>query len=133
MSMNEEDYNVWSDTEQAEREMWDAASRTPRAEPTFEYPTDTCVYRRNQKGEWGVIGPLELVQEGQAVTVTTKRGTAKTEMVLGVGEPFEHHGRLYVRGYLAPRAYKPRNSQRGSYRSQEDAAESYNRQYGRAV
>jgi hypothetical protein len=142
---------------EAEREMWDDASRAGRTvpadddhsfiaeaqrraqgerpEPEYHWDTDMCNYHRNAQGRWVVIGPAELVIEGQCVDVRTKAGKIRSEEVLGAGEPFDFRGRPYRYGYIAqrPNTYRRRNVQRGSYASQEDAAQSYNRQYGRAV
>ena len=128
---------------QAEREMWDEASLAGRVdqppaerpEPDFHWDTDMCNYHRNAQGKWVVIGPAELVVEGQFVEVRTKAGKIRSEEVLGAGEPFDFRGTPYRYGYIAQRSPSSgrRNVQRGSYRSQEDAAQSYNRQYGRAV
>jgi hypothetical protein len=125
------------DTKPADEE-WDSivarAQDTPapveHEHQDYELPTDTCVYRRNRSGRWVIVGPVELVVRGETSVVTTRSGKAKTERVLGIGDPFERNGHQFVYGYIGARTSRPPNKQGGSYRSQEAAAQSYRRQYG---
>lgn len=64
----------------------------------------TATYRRTKQGEWVVMAPAATLRAGQAITVTTKAGARKTEIIDHVGRAFAAEGVQMAYGYLAPAA-----------------------------
>lgn len=66
--------------------------------------TKTIGYAKLRSGDWGLRGPVELLIEGQVVTVTKKSGEEKSEVV---GRVIWHNEETAIAAIIAQRLYQP--------------------------
>jgi hypothetical protein len=62
--------------------------------------TATITFRKTQRGEWAVCGPVSAVREGTEVTVTKRSGDTKRVYIERVGRQFQRDGKAMVYGYI---------------------------------
>jgi hypothetical protein len=75
--------------------------------------TATITFKKTQRGEWAVCGPVSAVREGTEVTVTKRSGDTKRVYIERTGREFQVDGKAMVYGYIAPSAPKAPNAGRG--------------------
>ncbi len=91
--------------------------------------TGQISYRRTQRGDWVVMGPVSQVQPRSNVTVTKKDGSTKVEFITKVGSPFSTAQGQMVYGYLAPRTVRTESDLEDDWSFTRSGA--WGRTYGR--
>jgi hypothetical protein len=62
--------------------------------------TETITFKKTQRGEWAVCGPVSAVREGTEVTVTKRSGDTKRVYIERIGRQFQADGQAMVYGYI---------------------------------